>query len=301
MTLAQAEALLILAEELHFGRTAERLMLSQARVSRLIASLEAEVGGRLFERTSRRVRITPLGALLSDRLRAANDLLQAGLDETRAMARGTRGRLRIGFTPTTGLESLARLIASFEQAYPDCEVVEREVPLLDPYSPLRADAIDVLCNCLAVDELDLTIGPVIERQARILAVAAGHPLADRESVSLEDLAGEAVSDPVGLPRALREAIVPSTTPSGAPIPRTVEAMTPNEIFALVARGKIVHPTVAATAALCPRAGVTFVPIRDMPALALGLIWVTAHENARIRALAQLAAYQGAGGDGNGAG
>ena len=52
MTVAQAQAFLVLAEELHFGRTAERLLLSQARVSRLIASLEMEVGGRLFERTS---------------------------------------------------------------------------------------------------------------------------------------------------------------------------------------------------------------------------------------------------------
>src|SRR3954452_22116344 len=61
VTLAQAEAFLVLTDELHFGRTAERMILSQARVSRLIASLEVEVGGLLFERTSRRVRVTPLG------------------------------------------------------------------------------------------------------------------------------------------------------------------------------------------------------------------------------------------------
>jgi len=71
MTLAQAEAFLVLCDELHFGRTAERLFLSQARVSRLIASLEAEVGGALFERTSRRVRITPLGEQLRARRQAA--------------------------------------------------------------------------------------------------------------------------------------------------------------------------------------------------------------------------------------
>ena len=288
MTLAQAEAFLVLAEELHFGRTAERLLLSQARVSRLIAALEAEVGGRLFERTSRRVRITPLGVQLRDRLATAVELLNAGLEETRAAARGTHGSLRVGFTATTHVDRLRTLIEAFESSVPDCEVVEREVPLMDPYTALRANEIDVLCNWLALDEPDLTVGPLIDRQARILAVAADHPLAAQDTVSLDELAGESVCQPEGLPRALWDAIVPWATPSGEPIPRTIRISTPNEIFALVARRKIVHPTVQSMASLYPRPGVVFLPISDMPPLPLGLIWVTAHENARIRAFADVA-------------
>jgi hypothetical protein len=67
--------------------------------------------------------------------------------------------------------------------------------------------------------------------------------------------------------------------------------TANEIFALVARGKIVHPTVRSMASLSPLEGVAFVPIRDMARLPLGLVWVTANENARIRAFAQIARQQ----------
>src|SRR5262249_7174900 len=119
VTLAQAQAFLILAEELHFGRTAERLTLSQARVSRLIASLEIEAGGRLFQRTSRRVQITPLGAHLRDRLQIAADLLYAGLEETRAFARGTHGLLRVGFTQTTHVDALRHLIQGFERRHSD--------------------------------------------------------------------------------------------------------------------------------------------------------------------------------------
>jgi len=59
--MAQVEAFLALAEELHFGRAADKLRVSQPRISRLIAALEREVGGKLFERTSRRVALTPLG------------------------------------------------------------------------------------------------------------------------------------------------------------------------------------------------------------------------------------------------
>jgi DNA-binding MarR family transcriptional regulator len=64
---ADIEIFLTLAEELHFGRTAERLHLTQPRVTRVIAALEGHAGGKLFERTSRKVRLTPLGARLRAR------------------------------------------------------------------------------------------------------------------------------------------------------------------------------------------------------------------------------------------
>jgi DNA-binding transcriptional LysR family regulator len=291
MTFAQAEAFLILAEELHFGRTAERLLLSQARVSRLIASLEVEIGGLLFERTSRRVRITPLGERLRERVSAAINLLRTGVEEARALARGITGSLRVGFTATTRVEGVSRVIRAFETGHPDCELVEREVPLMDPYTALRNNEIDVLCHWVALTEPDLTVGPLIDRQDRVLAVASDHPLAAREVVMVEDLGGHAVCEPTGLHAGLWDAFVPRATPSGVPIPRTVKVTTANEIFALVARGKIVHPTVRSMRSLYPWQGVAFVPIRDMAPLPLGMNWVTANENARIREFAQVARRQ----------
>ena len=64
MDTAEIEVFLVLAEELHFGRTAELLHMPQPRVSRLVSALERRIGGALFERTSRRVRLTPLGQQL---------------------------------------------------------------------------------------------------------------------------------------------------------------------------------------------------------------------------------------------
>jgi DNA-binding transcriptional LysR family regulator len=292
MDVEQVEAFLAVADELHFGRAAERIVRSRPRVSRLIASLEREVGGALFDRTSRRVRLTPLGTRFRDQLRPGYAQMQAALADARATATQASGVLRIGFTVTTGGEALTRLVTVFGSAHPDCQVNLREVGIADPYAGLRSDEIDVLVNWLAVDEPDLTAGPVIDRRDRALAVAVGHPLAGSPQVTAEDLAGLEMAwvppSPPTLPAALYDALLPPQTPSGRPIRRTHRVQGLHHTLALVASGRIVHLTVASLP-LAQRADITLLPIAGLPPLPLGLIWCTAHENARIRALAQAAA------------
>ena len=217
--MAQAEAFLAVAEELHFGRAADRLHVSQPRVSRLIAALERQVGGALFERTSRRVNLTPLGEQFRGELSAAYAQLQAALDHAKRAAREAAGQLRIGFTNTTEGPALSRLVAVFEARHPGSQVTLQEVPVTDAYSALRAGEIDVLIHWLVVDERDPTPGPAIDGQDRVVAVAVSHPLARRQTVSVEDLAGQpAARPPAAFPPALWEALVPANIPSGKPIP-----------------------------------------------------------------------------------
>lgn len=292
MDTAEIEVFLVLAEELHFGRTAERLHLPQPRVSRLVAALERRVGGALFERTSRRVRLTPLGEQLQDQLRPGYAQLTAAIDDARAAARGTTGLLRIGFTVTTGGEALTRLVDAFETRHRDCRVtlVEHQARPgdWDVWAPLRRGESDVLVDWLAVDEPDLTAGPAIDYRARVLAVARQHRLAGRESVSAEELALEQVARlPPSFPRAQGDAIIPPRTPSGRPIPRTEPVHSFHELPSLVARGQIVHPT-ATGVSLLHRDDIVLIPICDLPPMPLGLIWCTAHYNARIDALAATA-------------
>ena len=287
--MAQAEALLAVAEELHFGRAADRLHVSQPRVSRLVAALERQVGGVLFERTSRRVTLTPLGAQFRGELGAAYAQLQAALDHARRAAREAAGQLRIGFTITTEGPALSRLVAVFEARHPGCQVMLYEAPVAAPYPALRAGEIDVLIHWLVVDEPDLTAGPAIGQQDRVVAVAVGHPFARRETISVEDLAGQPVArPPAAFPPALWEAFVPANTPSGQPIPPTHDIRSHHEALALAARGLIVHPTVASTAQLVHRDDIVLVPITGLPPIRLGLIWRSACYNARIRALAAAA-------------
>ena len=100
MDTAEIEVFLVLAEELHFGHTAERLRLPQPRVSRLIARLERRAGGALFDRTNRRVRLTPLGEQFRRDVEPAYAQLNAAIDGARVTSRGVTGQLRVGFTVT---------------------------------------------------------------------------------------------------------------------------------------------------------------------------------------------------------
>jgi DNA-binding transcriptional LysR family regulator len=288
MNLTHVEAFLTLAEERHFGRTAERLGLSQPRVSRLIAALEREVGGALFERASRPIGLTPLGAVLRDRWQRGYDELTSALEDARAAARQPGGTLRLGFILTTTGSALTRLVREFRARRPDCRVTLHEVGIGDLYQALRRGEIDVLVSWLTVREPDLTAGPVIARRRRALAVASGHPLARCPTVSAEVLADYDTVRTAPQPPGLLDAIIPPRTPSGRPVRGTRVAHSLPETLALVAAGQAVHPTVAGLP-LARRADITLVPISDLPPLPLGLIWCTSHENATIRELAAVAA------------
>ena len=289
MNLDQVKAFLTLAEELHFRRTAERLYLSQPRVSRLIASLEAEIGGALFERTSRHVHLTPLGARFLADLQPGYEQMNAALGHACDTARGIKGQLRIGCLVTIGGPAFTRVVQEFCQRYPDCALTLETVQTQDPYTPLRRGKIDVLVSLLVGEEEDLTVGPVIEFRDRVLAVCRGHRLAVRESVSVEDLGDEEVHENAPtFPASVYDALVPLVTPAGRPIRRTYPWLSDDDVLTAVARGRIVHPTMAGTA-LFNRPDFILIPFCDIGPIPIGLVWCTAHENARIRALAEVAA------------
>jgi DNA-binding transcriptional LysR family regulator len=287
--LDEIEAFLALADELHFGRTAERLHLSQSRVSKLVAAFEDRVGAQLVERTTRRVRLSPLGQHLRDQLAPAYGALLDAYDQARNDARSPEGVLRLGFTVTTEGEQLNRLAAAFETLHPECRLELHEVYVFDPWAPLRAGEVDVMLYWGIAGAPDLVVGPVIERQKRLVLLAADDPLAGRESLQLEDLAGrELPRVPDTFPGDLWDVMQPPQTPSGVPIPRDVPIATMSEIYTGVARGRFVHFTMASRAAQLGRSDVVMVPVRDMPTLPLALVWRRDAFTGRVRALAEVA-------------
>jgi DNA-binding transcriptional LysR family regulator len=288
--LREIEIFLVLAEELHFGRTAERLYLSQSRVSQTIGALEGRVGGRLFERTSRRVRLTPLGEMLRDQLRPAYDQIHRAFEVAREVATGVTGELRIALlTFAAGGSSFDEIVGAFELEHPGCKVVVYEAFPGEALNRIRRGELDIVAHWLPVFQPDLTVGPVLTRQERGLAVRVGHPLAERGIATAEDLGDYAVVDAEGIvPPETLEVLYPRRTPGGRVIPRRHREGRMVEVLSLVARGEIVYPTVISLATYYTRPGVTTIPLQGMPPLESALLWRSGGESAAIRAFARIA-------------
>ncbi|MBA9002459.1 LysR family transcriptional regulator [Thermomonospora cellulosilytica] len=285
----ELEAFLTLAEELHFGRTAERLRLSQARVSQTIRKLERRVGAPLFERTSRRVALTPLGARLRDDLRPLWEGVREAMARAQATARGVDGVLRVGFLGSGAGELTSAIMDTFTARHPGCEIVMRETHFADPLGPLRAGEVDMLITRLPVREPDLVVGPVVLSEPRVVAVPARHPFARRAAVSLEDLARDTVFGVTGpAPDYWWDFHVPRFTPGGRPIPRGQDVATFQELLALIAAGRGISPMAASVERYYARPDIAFVPLKDAPRTEVALVWRAAGVTARIRAFAQAA-------------
>lgn len=168
----------VLAQELHFGRAAERLHMSQPPLSQAIARLEAALGVQLFDRSRRRVQLTPAADSLLPDVQALLARAAALPQQARALAAGEKGRLRLAFVSTAGYTFLPQWVRAFRDREPGVQL-----ELLEATSDLQLDA-------LARAELDAGLllhaagaapAPgahrVVARESMVLALPEQHPLA----------------------------------------------------------------------------------------------------------------------------
>ena len=282
--LRELRLFLTLAEELHFGRAAERLHLTPSRVSQTLRGLEHKLGGQLLHRTSRRVTLTPLGERFLAEISPVCDQLAGILERTHAASRGLSGTLRLGLlAANSGGPHLTAIIAAFEERCPGCELQVSEVFFTDPLGSLRRGEIDLMATRLPIRQPDLVVGPTLSREPRVLAVARDHPLAGRDEVSAEDIADYPVAPITDSPKELIDTVFPHETPSGRQIRRLrSRPATPHEVTTLIARGTIVHPTVPSFAEYFGHPDVIYIPIVDMSPLESGLVWRRRNSDPRLR-------------------
>ena len=280
----ELDAFLTLAQELHFGRTAERLHVSTARVSQTIRKLERRIGVSLFVRTSRRVELSPVGRQLHDDLLPAWTAITAAVARAVDTGRGVTGTLRVCFTGAAGGQLLAGAAELFRRRLPDCDVEIRESQLAELMPWLRDAEVDIALATFPVHEPGIVSGPVLVSEARFLAVPVGHPFARRDAVSLEDLATVTVLQlPDTLPDSTRADHAPATTPAGRPVRTGRSAATLQEMLTLVGAGYGVFPVGANVRRYYPRPDVAYVHLHDAPPLQWGLLWRADGATARVRA------------------
>jgi DNA-binding transcriptional LysR family regulator len=277
----ELEIFLTLAEELHFGRTAERLRITTGRVSQVIKKLERRIGGTLFERTSRTVRLTSIGRQLADDLTP----LVAGMEEALRRAtdagRGFTGVLRAAFLGEWTAPVLLGAVGLFGERHPDCRVDVREVQLNNSRASLMDGSIDILLASYPFD--GMACGPVLMRESRVLAVAGGHPLAAEASVSVEILAEyPVVQYPQVTSAAFKRDRTPDRTPSGRPVPAGPAGGSFSEMLTLVAMGRGILPVGEHSRQYYPRPDIAYVPLHDAEPIERGLVWREGNTTERIR-------------------
>jgi DNA-binding transcriptional LysR family regulator len=179
----------VVADELHVGRAATRLFISQPALSQQIRALEDQVGMPLFVRHPRGMELTEMGVALlreADELLARSDRLERTVEELR---RGLTGTLRVGLPPGAPRTLLPELIAPLRAEHPDAAVEVRELTTPEQLEALHDGSIDLGLVREPVDDGRLARRSLLVEPLGV-SLPATHPLVARERVSLSDLEGE---------------------------------------------------------------------------------------------------------------
>jgi DNA-binding transcriptional LysR family regulator len=192
MELRRFKYMAVLAEELHFGRAAERLGIAQPALTQQIQALERELGVQLFQRTKRSVRLTVAGRVTLDE--AIRTLQQA--DRTALVAqqagRGQLGHIEIGFVGSAVFSGvLSKAISRFREGNPMVELRLSELGILQQLDDVGSGRLDLGIVRTPVKSLppDVSIA-ILYREPIILAIPARHPLTFRKKITLKNLTDE---------------------------------------------------------------------------------------------------------------
>lgn len=257
------------AEELHFGRAAERLHIAQPSLSQQIRRLEAQLGVQLLERNSRNVRLTPAGdALLREGRRI---LAQAQRAITATRAAGAE-LLTVGFYGSAGTALLPAVLAAFQERRPMTEVSVREI-LFGGIDEILDGKVNVAFTRLLPDQTELEV-EIIGTEPRVVALASAHPLAGRETLTFADLAGESfIVNPMFAQDGPPARWLAEQRRHGLPGHVAAEARSPQEIIALVGAGRGVCLVPAAAALHDRRTDIAYVPVTDAEPAVVSLAWL----------------------------
>ncbi|MFF5989106.1 LysR family transcriptional regulator [Prauserella flavalba] len=189
MSFAQLRCFVAVAEELHFGRAAQRLQMTQPPLSRQIGLLEQELGVSLVDRSRRSIRLTRAGAAFLDEARQLLRGAERAAETARLMSTGQIGRLAIGFTAASAYRNLGRVLRQFQRRLP-----EIEISLTEMVSGAQLDAVSngtldfaMIRPPVRRDDIESRI---LHSEALVAAVPCGDALAQAsESLTPADLDG----------------------------------------------------------------------------------------------------------------
>ena len=187
--LRQVRAFLAVAEELHFARAAERLSMTAPAVSRTIQELERAVGVALFERSTRRVRLTAAGEAFAAECQLALGHLQLAANAAKSAAEGASGKLRVGYMDFAINGRLPQILQAFRASAPGVSVDLEYLPTAAQHRALLEGRIDIgfMIGPYEAHRMDNLL---IDHDDFVVLLPKGHPLTSRDTLRLRDLAHE---------------------------------------------------------------------------------------------------------------
>ena len=259
------------AEELHFGRAAERLGMAQPPLSRAIREMERQLGVPLMERTTRRVTLTSAGEVLLRDARTALDAVTAAGRRARHAGRPEPG-LRLALKADYDGGLLPQILAAYQTEAAALPVELMLSGRAEQEPALRDGRADIALLPRPFDDRGLDVEPLLT-EPRLLAVAATDPLAAHPCLRLADLTGRLLPDGC---HADREGLPPASAAEPRDDDRRPAAPPRNldlaQIFNLIEVGGIVWFPPASIARRHPRPGIAYRTVSDLSPLELALAW-----------------------------
>ncbi|WP_030178029.1 LysR substrate-binding domain-containing protein [Streptomyces sp. NRRL S-813] len=289
MELRHLSGFVAVAEELHFGRAAERLHMAQSPLSQQIRLLERDLGVRLFDRTTRSVRLTAAGKAL---LEPARHLLAEASAVRRAVQvahLGEVGRVTLGFAGASSYSALPVLTRAITSELPGIELVlEGQTYAGEALGRIADGTLDL--GFVALPVRRGISARVVRMERLLLALPDSHRLAERDEVAVAELAQEPfVTFPLSRGSAVREATVQACHEAGFAPRIAQEAPDSYNLLALVGAGVGVA-VVVESARHIHLEHVVFRPLagEEVPVLPIALGWRSGDRSAALAAVLRIA-------------
>ena len=184
--LTQIRCFVVVANELHFGRAAVRLHMTQPPLSRQIQQLEAALGVLLFERTQRSVHLTPAGKAFLPEAEYLLQVSQSAAAVARNAAKGEAGTVALGYVAGASFSFMPRMLAAANAQLPGLNIVLRDLSTAEQFEALRSGRLDVGITRSPADHTDLRSASVM-REPFVAALPAGHALTAKRRLTIQDL------------------------------------------------------------------------------------------------------------------
>jgi len=274
----QLRLFVVLAEELHFGRAAARLFMSQPAFSQQIRVLERRLGLQLVERTSRVVELTHAGQTLLPHARTVADAMATLRHVADTRTRGISGRIVVGtLTAEPAMPHTHAILDELHTRHPDVAIEMRSLNFVNQYEALACGEVDIAFLRPPAPSGIQTL--LLAEEPRVVCLPADDPLTAHERLTLDDLTDRAMPlMPPESPQEWRDFWAINPRPNGVPVRFGPLAVDIEGVLHMIARGQTIGMLPASARDFYPRPGIRYRDVTDAPPCTMALAWFAKNRN-----------------------